>query len=749
MALRQIDVHLLDDLFIFIENLRLSGYPIGTHQFLLIQELLIRLNADNKFPKNISGLYSFLSPLICTTPDQQADFKHRFAEWIHEGPIEQEETETEPLSHTEKTVTSIKQKSRRLFFGWTIAVILVCVMGLFYLNLPIKSEEASSGALIEPTSPINEPNLQGRDVTGSLPSTLTSVKSEPEPVQMTETIEETSLAETVISKAVQTASINKAVTRQVDNEPRKKPGLPKPDIPRPKPNNDLLIYLGGAICIFLGGILLRWLYLANTALHLQRQYSDTEVNMNEFFVKEPEPHLFQSVAFFRTAQQFRKHLRVQSNRLDVPKTVNKTVEQGGCFSPVTGFTVRQPEYLILIDRMTYHDHQTDMINTLAARLIENDIHVSKYYFDEDPRSCIPADGKTITYLNLSQLYFSHPNHHLMIFSNGKFLINPVTGELAKWIDQFKKWTNRAILLPDMDEANQFIIPFSNADFMIMPADESGLSLLIDQWQADAADPALNIPAQETDSPDFFNWSTTRLFSNNAPEENRIKSMQSELKTFLDPKGYHWLCACAVYPGLIWNLTLYLGHQLKDKDQQKIYHIDRLKRLIRLPWFRYGRMPDWLRSILIKYLKRRQRKTVRKALFQLFLSAKENPVRSFALEYAIKKKTSDSLAKAFFKRIRPKKQKSKILQDHIFVTFMRDDLSVKLPKIASIVRPQYDKPIYLQWHFYFAIIAVLAALFVNQWSKRNTHGQNQSPKWNLYGYAGAALTWDKQVMKNNT
>jgi len=51
--------------------------------------------------------------------------------------------------------------------------------------------------------------------------------------------------------------------------------------------------------------------------------------------------------------------------------------------------------------------------------------------------------------------------------------------------------------------------------------------------------------------------------------------------------------------------------------------ERLAKLARLPWFRYGYMPDWLREQLIKDLSLSQEDKIRTVLYKLFLTALSN------------------------------------------------------------------------------------------------------------------------------
>jgi len=103
-----------------------------------------------------------------------------------------------------------------------------------------------------------------------------------------------------------------------------------------------------------------------------------------------------------------------------------------------------------------------------------------------------------------------------------------------------------------------------------------------------------------------------------PPDDRLGHLDA-LETYLGDHGtFQWLCACAVYPELHWQLTLALGLALQDQTR-----LDeaRLLRLTRLPWFRIGRMPAALRPALIAALDPQNLQKVRAIIFQIL---KRNP-----------------------------------------------------------------------------------------------------------------------------
>jgi hypothetical protein len=72
----------------------------------------------------------------------------------------------------------------------------------------------------------------------------------------------------------------------------------------------------------------------------------------------------------------------------------------------------------------------------------------------------------------------------------------------------------------------------------------------------------------------------------------------------------------------WGVTLFLAYELlapREVDEL-------LPRLLRLPWFRNGTMPQWLRRLLVRELPRPRRRLVRERLEHLLLAFLEEPGR---------------------------------------------------------------------------------------------------------------------------
>ena len=95
-------------------------------------------------------------------------------------------------------------------------------------------------------------------------------------------------------------------------------------------------------------------------------------------------------------------------------------------------------------------------------------------------------------------------------------------------------------------------------------------------------------------------------------------MRAELDRYLDGPGLSWLRALAVYPALRWDLMLYLGMKLKDGDKA-LFSEARAVRLCRIPWFRQGYMPNWVRERLIAELDPDRRQEISDLIGTLLIS----------------------------------------------------------------------------------------------------------------------------------
>ena len=156
--------------------------------------------------------------------------------------------------------------------------------------------------------------------------------------------------------------------------------------------------------------------------------------------------------------------------------------------------------------------------------------------------------------------------------------------------------------------------------------------------------------------------------------DKLRRLMRDLRWYLK-KDFDWLSACAVYPELRWDLTLELGRVLAAAEGRARPSLGGLSRLSRLPWFRHGSMPDWLRLCLLHGLDPGRRAKVLDALGQLLLGAERVEVGEWETGPSLVIAGADgdggtlgALARARRRQL-AREHPDGPLNDQVFVTFL--------------------------------------------------------------------------------
>lgn len=187
-----------------------------------------------------------------------------------------------------------------------------------------------------------------------------------------------------------------------------------------------------------------------------------------------------------------------------------------------------------------------------------------------------------------------------------------------------------------------------------------------------------------------------------------------LKNYLGDDGCYWLCACAIYPELNWNLTQYLGYNLRNSQDEVLFSQEKLSLLSQLPWFRIGRMPNWLRKYLIRRLSIQEEKNIRICLNKLLLTASDRPLNSFALSFAKERSyLFTRLSKFVLQKLFQRQRTNIVMSDHIFVSFISDNLAVKIPKVLRSLLFRYFVSIKISRFFNLKYVFQLISSLIKQ------------------------------------
>jgi formylglycine-generating enzyme required for sulfatase activity len=283
--------------------------------------------------------------------------------------------------------------------------------------------------------------------------------------------------------------------------------------------------------------------------------------------------------FFQATSRLRRREASEAQEIDVHSTVRDTVAAGGFphfrYRPLT----RRPEYLVLIDRRSLRDHQAELFAQLAA-VLERELQLAHvFFYAADPR--VLVSRRTAQSVYLADLVHKHAGCRLILLSGGEGLTDPITGGWSAGARLLFSWRERALLSPkseaDWDAADEALAE----GFAVEPGTVDGVDALAERVetgvrparvQANGAAPA--------------RWENPR----SAPETLRLIN---RLREHLGAKAFDWLCACARYPYLHWDLTMRLGRKLAPEAVKQTP----VPRLFRLPWFRLGSMPRDLQDAL--------------------------------------------------------------------------------------------------------------------------------------------------------
>ena len=253
---------------------------------------------------------------------------------------------------------------------------------------------------------------------------------------------------------------------------------------------------------------------------------------------------------------------------------------------------KPPEYLILVDMAAARDHYARWVDYLVDAMKSEGLFLDRYFFDKDPRLCFP-DYAT-EHFSLHDVMGRFHDRRLLIFGDGGEFLDPLTGDLEMWVSLFHTWPDRVLLSPPT------LPPWQQAtlsgEFLILPATLEGLAALGEYYSG------FSQPAGP--------WSSTPGRSPSAgPNIGRLRYALGE-------DVFQWLCACAVFPQLHYDLTLFLGGL--PCMPPGLLSEDNIRSLFSLSWFRTGNIPDDIRLELIQQLDQDKSQAVRQALLKVLI-----------------------------------------------------------------------------------------------------------------------------------
>ena len=721
---------LADDLIELIDELRLSGFNVGIAQYTLTQDLLLALAAQGQFPCSAAKLRNYLTPILSKTPGQQETFFFHFDVWLDRHPDfkafliqENEQDDTQKVLEPKNAMVAISRRSKP--WPWILAgglLLLAAIAAAIHFTPPSRHPlEDLAGTVVNTEGvPIGDASLsfEGKQILsdreggfyvnypasdGEAELTVNHPDFKPLVRQIILANDNSDLILELERRAVDPPIPIKSgsfvqIGEDLDLEGFREIVTRINDLAEKTASPVRLSRLSSIFHRYF-----KWIRGIGTGLPpacfaiwwcwkryrrnlmLKKGASRDAPKLERIRVRGAAAKLFRGELFRRTVQQFRVHGEVVSKEIDAASTVYSTLQKGGWFTAVYGSVNVVPEYLILIDTAGFEDQQAKYVDAMLDRLIEEGVFVERYYFDGDPRACsLKPPGSP--FLTLQDLSAKYPDHRLMVFSDGAGFIDPISGRPHSLIERFLPWRDRALMTPaPASHWGYRELSLSNWDFLVFPISERGLASFMETIHTGVqAKPQVNEISPPF--PGILRSRPGRWLQPREPEASVTDTLCEQLEFYLGDRAYDWLRACSVYPMLQWEITLYLGHHLKLMTEP------RLLSLVRLPWFRRGRMPDWLRHKLINSLSRGEDKKTRSVLEEMILSTLENPVGGFDLEVApedrkLKKNSRRRLLQDFLKSL----PDDSPLRDYVFLSFMSGRKPTKTAlRIPNLLRRVFFK-----------------------------------------------------------
>ncbi len=337
---------------------------------------------------------------------------------------------------------------------------------------------------------------------------------------------------------------------------------------------------------FCGLLIWFWQYMArkNRKLVAEQSHNDKAPYFWNINLEGVDKNIFETNNIEKVSKLLRHRSEADKFRMDMPKTIDATIAQGG--SPIFVYkTETSPtDYVLLIDRQSMRNHRARLFDELYAAFKAQEVEIARFFYDSDVRVCFNENYPNG--ISISDIQQRHFTSRLILIGTGMQLLSPLSGKLAKWTEIFEQFRHRAILSPKPLKLWGYDEKQLANVFTTLPATLEGLSFWLDQLDAGA-------------DARFDSWQNKISDAPNAPiipdEANPIPILQ----LYFDTDIIKWIAACAIYPTLHFDLTLWLGQEVNNKDK-KLCTYQNLTQIFRLSWFVQGEMPKQTRDALLDW-----------------------------------------------------------------------------------------------------------------------------------------------------
>jgi outer membrane protein OmpA-like peptidoglycan-associated protein len=299
-----------------------------------------------------------------------------------------------------------------------------------------------------------------------------------------------------------------------------------------------------------------------------------------------------------------RHRRVGSSRIDVTATVRATASAGGRIRLRFGQRPVLPRYVLVVERTTSFDHLGVLGDLVAERFKANDIRIARYEFDQDMR-ILRLTGST-RFERLPDVASRHAGERLIMISDGATLFEP-NEPSPVWLPPVVASFAGAILMTPAPRAvwGQREAELMAAGFYVVPATLEGMNLAAAAFRRSDEAPGAAVPRPH---PGGFNDFVGRLqqewvrwVADRAPDTEEQRDLVIGLRAWLGKDGFLLLAAFAMFPEVRGEMTFAVAEALGQTTSPSVADGAAFAEVMRLPWLRQGRIPDWARMAFLQAL----------------------------------------------------------------------------------------------------------------------------------------------------
>lgn len=386
-----------------------------------------------------------------------------------------------------------------------------------------------------------------------------------------------------------------------------------------------------SITRFVGlGILLWLTLLFLRSLYRQRLAREANPDVDpviDLAVRLGRGNLFGGAAFDGVLKQMRLRRVLPGYRLDLRQSLRATIARGGLPDLRYGVQRLRPEYLILSEREMVGDHLPEIGRALRARLTAGQVDVQHYEFQGAPQRLRHDHAVRNAGFEPVEAVMARHSGARVLISAESYDLADWTGATPPWIEAIAAGQRPVLLNPraeaDWHDPENRLVGVGFGAVQTTAIDPR----LLAKCYADAGGAGHERHHDSpvaADLPEFLAEDREVLLSEVWPDDEQVEAIVANLEQhWLDKREMRWLRTLALFPALHPSLTYFAGMALFETEALPL---ESYLRLIRLPWFRAGQMPDWMRQALVRGMDPEEFETA-KRIVQAFFAPEAAQARS--------------------------------------------------------------------------------------------------------------------------